>query len=294
MGERPTIQTERLLLRPLRLEDAEPVRLLAGAREIAAQTLSIPHPYEAGLAEQWISSQPEAFEKGEAVTFAVTLRQTGELVGAAGLILCAKDQNAELGYWIGVPYWRRGYATEAARSVVAFGFSALGLHRIHAGVFSGNRASARVLKKIGMRREGRLPHHHLKWGRFLDLDRYGILEADWRREREHEKEGVPEADEGPPVEIPIDGTLDLHTFRPGDVGDLVPEYLARCGEKGILRVRVIHGKGEGVLLRTVHALLGRLPNVGTFSLAGPLEGGSGATIVRLKPADRGEPAEGGS
>lgn len=282
MAERPTIQTERLVLRPFYAEDSNSVRLLAGAREVAAQTLTIPHPYEEGLAEQWIGSQQGAFDRGEAVTFAVTLRETGDLVGAVGLILSEKDGNAELGYWVGVPYWGQGYATEAASAVVGFAFSALGLHRVHAGVFSRNKASAKVLRKVGLKREGRLRHHHLKWGRYLDLDRFGILEGEWRPSPGPRAEAVAEADELPPLEIPIDGTLDLHTFRPKDVGILVPEYLAQCRERRILRVRVIHGKGQGDLLRTVHALLGRMPDVESFSLAGALEGGTGATIVYLK------------
>jgi dsDNA-specific endonuclease/ATPase MutS2 len=84
------------------------------------------------------------------------------------------------------------------------------------------------------------------------------------------------------IELPIDGTLDLHTFRPRDVKDLVPEYLGLCREKGILRVRLVHGKGDGSMLRTVHALLKRIPEVESFELAGPAEGGWGATIVRLR------------
>lgn len=88
-----------------------------------------------------------------------------------------------------------------------------------------------------------------------------------------------------PLEMPIDGVLDLHTFRPQDVKDLVPEYLAACRAKGILEVRVIHGKGIGVLCRTVHAILGRMPMVASFALATEPFGGQGATIVRLKPAD---------
>jgi hypothetical protein len=85
-----------------------------------------------------------------------------------------------------------------------------------------------------------------------------------------------------PVEIPVDGVLDLHTFLPAEVKDLVPEYLQACREKGILRVRVIHGKGTGELLRTVQAILGRIPEVESFEQAEPFEGGWGATIVHLK------------
>jgi len=95
-----------------------------------------------------------------------------------------------------------------------------------------------------------------------------------------ESEPVPGAE---PVQIPIEGELDLHTFNPRDIKELLPAYLAACREKGILQVRVIHGKGIGNLRRTVHALLSRQPNVVSYSLAGEHSGGCGATIVNLRP-----------
>ena len=88
-----------------------------------------------------------------------------------------------------------------------------------------------------------------------------------------------------PVEIPITDELDLHTFRPRDVKDLVPHYLGECRERDILTVRVIHGKGSGTLRETVHALLRKLPFVVDFSLADEASGGWGATRVRLAPKD---------
>ena len=86
-----------------------------------------------------------------------------------------------------------------------------------------------------------------------------------------------------PQPLPIDGVLDLHTFRPEDIGELVPAYLAECRARGILEVRVIHGQGVGNVRRGVHALLARLPEVASFCEAGAHFGGSGATIVRLRP-----------
>ena len=92
-----------------------------------------------------------------------------------------------------------------------------------------------------------------------------------------------ESGEPEPVELPVEGTLDLHTFRPAQVKDLLSDYLAACREKGILEVRIIHGKGTGVLRETVHSILKRLPSVYSFRLAGEEAGSWGATIVILRP-----------
>lgn len=89
-------------------------------------------------------------------------------------------------------------------------------------------------------------------------------------------------DEGEPVELEIDGTLDLHTFSPKDLKYLIPDYLDECVKKNIFEVRIIHGKGKGVLRRTVHSLLEKQPLVESFQLAVKDKGNWGATIVTLK------------
>jgi DNA-nicking Smr family endonuclease len=93
-------------------------------------------------------------------------------------------------------------------------------------------------------------------------------------------------DEDNLIELPIDGILDLHTFQPRDVKDLIPDYLAECRERGILQVRIVHGKGTGALRRTVHAVLDRLPQVAAYQLAGEDAGGWGATLVTIEPMPR--------
>lgn len=84
-----------------------------------------------------------------------------------------------------------------------------------------------------------------------------------------------------PVELPIDGTLDLHHFKPQDLGDLIPDYIEECLKKEITTIRIIHGKGKGVLRRTVHSLLDREPHVVSYSLASD-RSGWGATIAEIK------------
>lgn len=171
----PTLTTARLVLRPFRLADAAVVQRLAGERDIAANTLTVPHPYPDGDAEAWIATHQAAYGDGKVVTLAVTERESGELVGAIGLALTPGDQRGELGYWIGTSWWNRGYATEAGRAMLAFGFEQLGLHRVMARHLVRNPASGRVMEKLGMQHEGILRHHVLKWGVFEDLAVYAVL-----------------------------------------------------------------------------------------------------------------------
>jgi [ribosomal protein S5]-alanine N-acetyltransferase len=179
MKEQPALKTERLLLRPFTLADAPDVLRLAGDRDIASTTLNIPHPYEPGMAEAWISTHPDAFDRGETVTFALARRADKTLIGAIGLRLEPEHRLAELGYWVGKPYWNQGFATEAARAVIGYGFEELGLNRIYASHLARNPASGRVMQKAGLVYEGRLRQRILKWGVFEDLEIYAILRSDY-------------------------------------------------------------------------------------------------------------------
>ena len=159
--------------------DAPTVQALAGAWEIADTTLTVPHPYPSGAAEAWIASQAPAWEAGHRGGFAI-LSTDDTLVGAIGLALTPAHAVGELGYWIAVPAWGRGYATEAACAVCDFGFGALGLHRIQARHLVRNPASGRVMQKLGMQREGVLRGAVRKWDQFEDLALYAVLAPEWR------------------------------------------------------------------------------------------------------------------
>ncbi len=174
----PTIETERLKLRPFRPGDAQAVKTHAGEWDIADTTKNIPHPYEEGMAGEWIAGHAPAYEDGNGVTFAIVLRTDNSLIGAIGLRVDRDHGKGELGYWVGKPFWNQGYATEAARAILAFGFDTLGLNRIHAAHLARNPSSGRVMEKAGMLYEGTARQAMMKWGKYEDLVSYGILRDD--------------------------------------------------------------------------------------------------------------------
>lgn len=175
----PSIETARLILRPFRPTDAQAVQALAGERAIADTTMNIPHPYEDGMAEEWIAGHEVAYKEGTAVTLAMVLRDDGSLIGAIGLTVDRRSNKGELGYWVGKPFWNCGYATEAASALVAFAFDELRLNRIHAKHFARNPSSGRVMEKVGMLVEGTARQDMMKWGKYEDSVSYGILRDDW-------------------------------------------------------------------------------------------------------------------
>ncbi len=177
---RPTLLTERLMLRPFAIADAVEVQRLAGDRDIASTTLRIPHPYPKGEAEAWIASHARDFQEKKNLQLAILLAEGAPLIGAIGLGITEEARRGEIGYWIGKAYWGKGYGTEAAQEMLRYGFEVLGLNRIVAHHLARNPASGRVLEKLGMQREGYLRQHAQKWGRFEDVVIYGVLREEYR------------------------------------------------------------------------------------------------------------------
>ena len=145
----PTLETTRLRIRPYSEADIAELLPLIGVREVAATT-RLPFPYTEQEAKAFILRTREPGN----IWLAMTLLADGRQIGGIGLRVDAQNQNAELGYWLGVAHWGKGYATEAAREMLRYGFEDLKLHRIFASHFQNNPASGRILTKLGMHHEG--------------------------------------------------------------------------------------------------------------------------------------------
>ncbi len=183
METRPTLVTARLRLRPYREEDIAELLPIIGTREVAATTLRIAHPYTEQDARDFLALGREPGK----IWLAITLRNDGKQIGGIGLRVDDQHQHAELGYWLGLPYWGQGYATEAGRELLRYGFEDLGLHRVFASHFKQNPSSGRILVKLGMRHEGCQREHLRKWDQFVDSELYGILRQEWQISRkDHE------------------------------------------------------------------------------------------------------------
>ncbi len=175
----PQLTTPRLLLRGFRATDIPAIVQLLQDPAIARTTLNIPYPYTEEDARTWLRIQQEQLTQGQGYTFAIVQRDQGQLIGAIDIRPVMSHRRAEIGYWIGKMYWGQGYATEAARAILRFGFEDLQLNRIFATHIPENPASGRVMEKLGMQYEGTLRQYTFHHGRFQDHRMYAILREDW-------------------------------------------------------------------------------------------------------------------
>lgn len=148
MAKFEPIVTERLVLRPLEARDRDRLVLLANNWRVAKNLATMPYPYTQAAADDWLSKQSDLWAGGKTVPLAITIGD--ELAGGIGVGVRDHDEW-ELGYWLGEPYWNRGYASEAAAAVRDYSFEALKLDKIVAGHYADNHASGRVLTKLGFR-----------------------------------------------------------------------------------------------------------------------------------------------
>jgi len=165
-------------MRPLEARDSSAIQDLAAAPEIAANTF-VPHPYPPEAASEFVQKGQESWRSGEAYVFGIIDKSSQRFAGCMGIHPAPEHNRAEVGYWIGLPFWGRGLATAALRLLLQFGFETLKLNRVEAGHFDYNPASGRVMQKAGMRREGLRRQYVLHHEEFKDLVWYAIVREDY-------------------------------------------------------------------------------------------------------------------
>lgn len=174
---RPTHRTARLTLRWIGMDDAPRIAALAGNWNVARMLSRLPHPYPDNGAEDWIATHAAMRAEGRGSSYAIVTPEDG-LVGVVG-IERLEDHDVELGYWLGEPYWGRGYASEAAAAAVDIGFEDMGLTCMTSGHFEENPASGRVLARCGFRYTGRSLRPCLARGHDMPSIEMALTRADW-------------------------------------------------------------------------------------------------------------------
>jgi len=176
----PVLGTERLRLRPFTLDDEVAVFALASDPEIARFVRFEAHRTRAET-RTFLEFVFEHYRHGDLFAWAIVLREDGLLIGSCGFVSRAPERkSAEIGYWLGKPYWGKGYAVEAACALVRFGFDQMGLERVEAKCFLENHAGQRMIEKLGMKFEGRDRSEMIK-GAYPELRLYAVARQDWDR-----------------------------------------------------------------------------------------------------------------
>ncbi len=179
----PILKTKRLILRRQRMSDAKVMPPIFNEKTLSKFT-RIPYPYKLKNAKEFLKDATKKFGKTE-YGFFITLKETKEIIGSTAIMRINKINNrAEVGYFIAKPYRKKGYATEACKAVLDFGFNKLKLHRININHLKGNKASQAVIKKMGAKyegteREGFLPAD----GKYKDHLLYAILAKEWKKKK---------------------------------------------------------------------------------------------------------------
>ncbi|TYS16687.1 GNAT family N-acetyltransferase [Rossellomorea vietnamensis] len=170
-----TITSRRLVLRKFLMSDSNEVARLCNNYNIYRNTMYLPYPYSKQDALCWIETHSLNFNEDKLYEFAITDKGMGTLYGAIALSNNHHNHHGEIAYWIGEEYWGKGYATEAAETILKYAFAEKNYHKVFARHFGSNPSSGRVLKKIGMEKEGVLKEHIVKDDRYEDLVYYGVM-----------------------------------------------------------------------------------------------------------------------
>jgi [ribosomal protein S5]-alanine N-acetyltransferase len=175
----PEIITPRLKLRKVALTDVPLLIEYANNPNVASNVLNMPYPYQPEDAVSWIHSGWQGFKAGEHIIFAITFLQDDQFMGAIGLHPVKRHERAEMGYWLAEPFWGQGIMTEAAQAMLDFGFRQLELHKIFATHFIDNPGSGKVLRNIGMIKEGELKDQYKVKDSFKTVDQYRLTQPEY-------------------------------------------------------------------------------------------------------------------
>lgn len=177
------LETDRLLLRPLRLEDAPAMYANWASDDEVARYVTWETHATVEETQELMAFWEKQYDRSDFYLWGMVLKETGQLIGTFAFTdLSDRHQIAELGYAIGKAWWNKGYNTEAGQAVLAFGFDQLGLNRIQAVHDVRNPASGRVMEKLGMTLEGTIRQARLVKGQFVSINLYGILAQDWKNQ----------------------------------------------------------------------------------------------------------------
>ncbi len=180
----PKIETQRLLLTELTSSDITSIVEYASNKNISNYTHNLPFPYSEKDAIYWINLANLGFKNGTKLTFGIRPKPDNEFIGGIGLTIVPEFERAEIGYWVAEPFWGKGYATEATKAIINFGFSDLGLNKLTSSHLAKNPASGKVLTKSGLMKEGVLKEHLVKNSEYHDLVVFGLTKKEFEKNRQ--------------------------------------------------------------------------------------------------------------
>ena len=179
----PVLETDRLILRSMRMSDARDLYAYASDPQVSQTVLWDAHQ-SIFQSRRFLRAAIWQYRRGLPASFAITLRDSGRMIGTIGFMWVNTDhKSAEVGYSLSRAYWNQGYMTEALRAVIDYSFQTLGIHRIGAQHETDNEASGAVMRKCGMQKEGTLRGRLYNKGKYVDVNVYAILREDYNRDR---------------------------------------------------------------------------------------------------------------
>lgn len=183
MNKFPKIETERLLLTELSVDDISEIVHQASNKNISDFTQNIPFPYCEKDAIFWINAANQGFQNGSQYTFAIRKKGKNRFMGGIGIKVDKTHNRAEIGYWLGESFWGKGFITEASKSIIKFGFESLHLNKFTSSHLAKNPASGRVLENCGMVKEGELKMHLFKHSEYQNLILYGLTREEYEKKQ---------------------------------------------------------------------------------------------------------------